>query len=703
MIAEFLPLAGVFALVLLVSTTPYVPRLNRLFTRIALTTFGAYTRRREPVNRHQVQTLRAAHRSETYRVFASKTFLYATFAALAGSVLSVYAVAAVVVLVVAGNAALADALPGELSALLGSISPGFSVLQLAGIFLLASATVGVAAAFAVYRFRWSMVEHDAETRGRHIDASLQRNIAFMYALSRSGMAFTDIIRVLARNKDVYGATADELEIVVKDVDMFGTDILASLRRLADRTPNDDLQEFAENLVSVLQSGQNLPSFLRDEYEYFKEQAESKQTQFLELLSTLAEAYVTVFVAGPLFLITVLVVIGLVMGGMLIYLRLLAYLVLPVTTLGFLVYLDSVTESTVATSPEERTQHQTLPDARHAETANTDADASPVTDGGDRRRKNHARLAAACRLRPITYRLRHPVENLVDNPLAVLYIVIPVAVLAVAVDLYRAATAGSLTLARADDPLVIATLFVTGTFAAAHEVRSRRISAIEAVVPDFLDRLASTNEAGMSIVESIGRVVNTELGALSRELERVWADIQWGAHAETALQRFESRMGTATVTRVTTLVTNAMGASGDLGPVLRIAADEAKASQRLKRERRTELLTYLIVIYLSFFVFIAIIVALVVVFIPSIPTDLGQLGSGAAGTSIPGGTPSFVGGSSGGGEKPEYRLLLFHTAIVQAVCSGFVAGHMGQSTTRAGAKHATLLLLVAYATLLVFGG
>lgn len=698
---ELLPLALVFTVVLLVAAVPAVPRLNRLFTRIALTTFGAYTRRREPVNRHQVHTLRAAHRSETYRVFASKTFLYATIAALLGSIVSVYAVAAVVLLVVAGNQAFANALPGQLAALLGSTAPTFTLPQLTALFLVASATVGVAAAFATYRFRWAMVEHDADTRGRHIDASLQRNIAFMYALSRSGMAFTDILRVLAENKDVYGATADELEVVVKDVDMFGTDILASLRRLADRTPNDDLQEFAENLVSVLQSGQNLPSFFHDEYESFKEQAESKQAQFLELLSTLAEAYVTVFVAGPLFLITVLVVIGLVMGGMLLYLRVLTYVILPVTTVGFLFYLDSVTESTVATSPEEReNENRAPPDARHADTPNTNAPAV-VADGGALRRKNRARLDAARRIRPITYRLRHPIENLVESPVLALYLALPLAVFFVAADLYRASRTGTLTLARVDDPLVLGTLFVTGSFAAAHELRSRRIGSIEAVVPDFLDRLASTNEAGMSIVESIGRVVSSDLGALTRELERVWADIQWGAHAETALQRFESRMSTATITRVTTLVTNAMGASGDLGPILRIAADEAKASQRLKRQRRTELLTYLIVIYLSFFVFIAIIAALVVVFIPAIPTDFGQLtgGATAGATAVPN-TPSFIGG--GGGSKPAYRLLLFHTALVQAVCSGFVAGHMGESSTRAGAKHATALLLVAYVILLVFG-
>jgi flagellar protein FlaJ len=40
-------------------------------------------------------------------------------------------------------------------------------------------------------------------------------------------------------------------------------------------------------------------------------------------------------------------------------------------------------------------------------------------------------------------------------------------------------------------------------------------------------------------------------------------------------------------------------------------------------------------------------------------------------------------------------VFFHTALVQAVCSGFIAGQLGEGTLKDGAKHAAVLLALAY--------
>ncbi|MGB9985743.1 type II secretion system F family protein [Salarchaeum japonicum] len=684
MILELLPLFAVLLGLSVVALGPVVPRIDRVLTRISLGLFGSYARQREHVNTRQVQTLHGAHVDTTYRVYAAKTFLYATIAALAASLLTVYLVAGVLILLLApSGAALRARLPAAISSLVGS--GALSPLQLFVVFLLSAATVGVAIALATYRFRWSMLSYRASERSRRIDATLERNVAFMYALSRSGMAFPEILRILARNRDVYGETATEISVAVKDIDLFGADVIGAMRRMANRTPSDEFSELCENLVSVLQSGQSLPDFLHDEYEYYKEESESQQQQFLELLATLAEAYVTVFVAGPLFLITILVIVGLVSGGMLPVLRAIAYLVLPLATLGFVVYLDSVTEDSYITrgsrDETDETRFRDIP--RRSDTA--------VTDGGQH--DNVARLAIHRRLAPIKHRLRNPVERVRAHPESLLLVTIPLALLYVGIDAWLSYTAGDLGLRSIDDPLIIASVGVLGTYAAVYEVERRRIKNIEAAIPDLLERLASTNEAGMPIVASFGRVVGSQLGSLSAELKKTWTDITWNGRVEPALERFEERLQTTTVTRVVTLITNAMNASGDIGPVLRIAADEAKATQRLRRERRNELLTYLVVIYLAFFVFLTIVIALDTMFIPSLPS--GELFSAS---SPAGGSATGIGNIGLGGanvDKDAYSLVFFHTSAVQAVCSGFVAGQMGEGSVKSGAKHATVMLLIAY--------
>jgi flagellar protein FlaJ len=700
MVLVYLPLVAVFVLVFVVLLAVVVDPVDRALSRAAVAGFGAFARDRQTANPDQVAALRGAHVAQTYRLYAARTYLFASIAAFAASLLGVYLVAGVLVFLGNAGEGIRQQFPAITQGLFVDSVAAFSIPELFVAFLLSGATLGVVAAYATYKVRWLLPSYEAGERARRIDASMERTVAFMYALSRSGMTLTDVLRILARNQAVYGDAAREMAIAVKDVDLYGADIIEALQRLSERTPSDDLAEFTENLGSVLQSGQELPSFLKKEYEYYEEEAEANQEQFLELLATLAEAYVTVLVAGPLFLITILVVIGLTLGGTLDFLRLTAFLLIPAATVGFVVYLDAITDAATGGSDDsagdidEGLRFQSIP--RPA------LDATP--DGGTSvdatRAANRERFATYERLRPVLYRIRNPLTVVLETPTVLFWGTVPLALLYLGVQWWAPLTAGVFEVTAYDDAFVHAALFVLGTFSLAYEIARRRRNAIEAGVPDFLDRFASTNEAGMAAVESFGRTVDGKLGALTQELERTWADVQWGARIENAFERFRDRVDTPAVSRVVTLTTNAMSASGNLGPVLRIAADEAKATRRLARDRRNELLTYLVVIYVSFFVFIAIVVALDLIFIPNIPTQ--SVAPAVEGAEAVDSGPFSQAGQLTEEDKADYSTVFFHTSLVQAVCSGLVAGQMGEGTVKAGAKHATIMLTIAYATFLLIG-
>ena len=693
---EYLPLVVAGVLLVCLACVPLSDTLERLVRRLAIGLFGPLARSRERVNQDHAQSLRAAHVSRPYAAYASVTYLYTSVALVIGSVFGLYLGVAGLLLLDVAAARLSTTVP---------IAASFTPIELFVVVALAGIGVGLLAGASTYEYRWYLPQYKAGERKRFIDNTLQRNVAFMFALSRSGMGFTKILRILSSNQHVYGETAAEFGVTVRDVDLFGADVISALRRTGRRTPSEELQEFVENLTSVLQSGQSVSVFLRNEYDQYKEEAESDQQRFLELLSTLAEGYVTVFVAGPLFLITILVVIGLVSGGTLGFLRAFTYLILPLGTLGFVVYLDTITSDTQGGNDESGAAVRYDYVTRTPDEVSTAADGGVAaqaieSDGATTDARNRARLRAYNTLAPIRYALTHPIETITERPVWLLILTAPLAVLSIAVRwgltlahrdlsllaLVRPATLESL-LPVFDDAVVQAILFLVGTFAVVWEIRKRRLGAVERAVPDFLDRLASTNEAGMPIVASIERVARGDLGGLNEEVDRTWTDVRWGAPVEAALKRFETRVRTPMITRVVTLTTNAMSATSDLAPVLRIAADEAQSTQRLKRERRNELVTYLVVIYLAFFVFIAIIVALDAIFVPAIPTA--DQFAGPAGQSL---------GSIGQlteEKKAAYSLLFFHTALVQAVCSGFVAGQMSETDIRSGAKHAFIMLTIAY--------
>jgi flagellar protein FlaJ len=688
---------------------PAVDRRADLFvTRLALSLFGDDVAEEGPRKRRQRDLMRAAHVAGTHRAYASRTLLYAGALGVAGSVLGVYAAAALISALDVGEAAVRAALPASLSFLAGVA--GIGSLTLPQLFLLltfASATLGSALAVGTYYGRWELLRQRAHARGAEIDATLPRTVAFMYALSRSGMAFPRVMDTLAENEAVYGEAATELSVAVRDMNAFGTDALTALQRTARRTPSDDLADFSENLASVLGTGQSISSFLADQYELYQEEAESKQERYLELLSTFAEAYVTALVAGPLFFITILVVIGLVLEDTLPLLRVVVYLGVPLATFGFVVYVDSVTQGVGGT--EDVDMSEAVGNGPTGDDFAGDGGAPSVAaDGGvesgtgrDEWAASRERLRAYDRLQRLREWAASPVESVVAAPWTSFLATVPLAVLGLLVFVFPI-TLGSPTemVAQVETPIVVATALVLAVYAVVYEVRKRRVRRIESAVPDLLDRLASVNEAGTSVVGSVRRVADSNLAALTDDLKRTRRDIDWGADVSTALRRLERRVRSPMTSRAVALVTNAMHASGDIGPVLRIAADESRATWSLRRERRQVMLTYLIVIYISFLVFLGIIASLSVSFIPAVE-EAAVSGAGGA-SEVPGAPSGPTGITDGLGEIDSfaYEQLFFHAAAVQAVCSGLVAGQLGEGSVKDGVKHVVVLLALTLVTFFV---
>jgi flagellar protein FlaJ len=200
---------------------------------------------------------------------------------------------------------------------------------------------------------------------------------------------------------------------------------------------------------------------------------------------------------------------------------------------------------------------------------------------------------------------------------------------------------------------------------------------------------------MSVVEGFERVRESDLGILSIEVDRICRDLTYGANVDDALRRFGLRVRTTAPTRVVTLLTNPLRASGNLAPVLRIAGEQAASELKLRRKRRQQMFTYLVVIYISFLVFLVIIVAVQEVLVPSLPNNVPTPEST---NRLAVNVDAFA--RFGQVNKAAYTLVFFHTAIIQAVLSGFIGGQLGEGSLKDGAKHATVMLAVAYVAFLL---
>jgi len=187
----------------------------------------------------------------------------------------------------------------------------------------------------VYLSYTSIPTLKASIRKSAIDLSLPHAIIYLYALSRGGMNMLDIFRSLSTYSHIYGTAAEEFGNIVRDIEYFNHDLPTALRNASIRTPSEKFKDFLDGLDSVIMSGGNITTYLKSKSQQYQSIAVREQKNFMETLGVLAEVYISVFVAGPLFLITILVILGLIGPGATELLYLLVYAFIPSGTVIFL--------------------------------------------------------------------------------------------------------------------------------------------------------------------------------------------------------------------------------------------------------------------------------------------------------------------------------------------------------------------------------
>ncbi len=177
----------------------------------------------------------------------------------------------------------------------------------------------------------------AKTRGRDIDKRLAAAMSFISAMASADVNIDVIFKELSRQK-VYGEIAAEAAWITRDTELLGSDILSAIKAAARRSPSSKLQDFLQGVITTSTSGGQLkPYFLLKAEEYQKENKLALKSQ-METLGMLAESFVTVVVAFPLFLVLIMAIMAIVGGGdasfMIMMLYVIVLMMIPVSQFGF---------------------------------------------------------------------------------------------------------------------------------------------------------------------------------------------------------------------------------------------------------------------------------------------------------------------------------------------------------------------------------
>ncbi|ELY44458.1 type II secretion system F family protein [Natronorubrum sulfidifaciens] len=532
----------------------------------------------------------------------------------------------------------------------------------------------------------------ASTRKREINMLLTDSVSFMYALSVGGLNQLEIIEAMAQADDTYGEVAMEFQSIVKETEYFDIDYRTAIRKQALETPSDELSQFLTDMLSIVNSGGDMESFLEDKKEKHLRTAKQEQELTLETLELFGEMYMTLSLF-PLLLIIIMVVMQMIpqadVTNEMLYMT--VYGLIPLIGIAFLVLVSTVKHD----EPGDGFLSMGETDQR----VETQRDQGLLNLGLVEQFTGEHSVFDRIKNREGTYEtkevLRRPHIFFRDNPLFTLALTLPASLVIVATAMVNgsAPTSWDQLLGNAvwgTFIYVYVPLYVMAIpLAIFREWNVRHRNAVVSQLSEDLRKLSSSNDTGLTLLESLKAVSDTTSGKLAREFEMMHTKVNYGTSLKQAFIEFNNKYHIPRLARTTRLITEAQEASNQISNVLRTAARASENHDDIERERKSRTRMQVVIIIMTFMTVLAVIAILKTQFIDTM--------AGLESTS------SDSGG--GGGELAQADLseniqvdmlavLFFHAVTMQAIISGFICGYIRDADLLSGLKYAVALATIA---------
>ena len=536
----------------------------------------------------------------------------------------------------------------------------------------------------------------ASARKREINLLLSDAVSFMYALSVGGLNQLEIIESIARAEDTYGEISHEFQSILYETEYFDTDYRTAIRHQALLTPSEELSQFLTDMLSIINSGGDLESFLDDKKDKHMRTAQHEQEQTLESLELFGEMYMTLSLF-PLLLIVVLVVM-LMMGEVdLMVMYLTVYALIPLIGVAFLIMVATVKKDEPGDGYLSVEAGEAILDTRRG-----------VFDLGlVDRFAEHSDFGVFTRMRireagrSLGGFLRRPHRFFIVHPMYSLVATLPLAVLLVTVSITSGAAPTSWSELIAQPVwgtfvlLYLPLYLVLVPFGVFVEWDRRRRHRITDNLSEELRKLSSANDTGMTLLESFKTVAETSRGKLAEEFHEIHSKVSYGMTLREALLQFNNKYHIPRLARTVKLVAKAQEASSEITDVLTTAAKTSENHDEIERERRARTRMQITIIVMTFLTMLAVIAILKVQFL-----DVMAGLSGGMDTEQSGAVSGMD--MSGSIDTETLNLLFFHAVTLHAIMSGFIAGYMRDADLQSGIKYAVALMSAALVVWMVVG-
>ncbi len=226
-----------------------------------------------------------------------------------------------------------------MAGVLSLLSVSFTTLLILVIVLAAMPLfLGYAAFFGIPKLYRGLPGSRAKKRAKHIDGKITGAMSFISAMASADVPIDVIFKELSR-QPIYKEVAKEAEWITRDTELLGVDILTAIRIGVNRTPSTKFQDFLQGVVTTSTSGGQLKPYFLVKAEQFEKEDRLEMRKKMETLGMLAEAFVTVVVAFPLFLVVIMAIMALISktgaGFVVQLLYVVVGLMIPISQFGFI--------------------------------------------------------------------------------------------------------------------------------------------------------------------------------------------------------------------------------------------------------------------------------------------------------------------------------------------------------------------------------
>jgi len=182
-------------------------------------------------------------------------------------------------------------------------------------------------------------------RAKKMDSSLPFASLYLSTISGTKLPLHKIFKIFGKFSK-YGEITEEVNLINKDIEVFGFDVHTALERAVERNPSKNFKELLWGILSTSASGGNIATYLREKSKGLMEDYRRKLSEFAKKIMMLSEIYLTAIILGTIFFVILTAIFSGISTGIgrsiIVLQTLIIFVFLPLLSIALIVLIKAST-------------------------------------------------------------------------------------------------------------------------------------------------------------------------------------------------------------------------------------------------------------------------------------------------------------------------------------------------------------------------